>query len=232
LLFINKKQMPWRFDSIAPNGKSLVQKFTQLSRGFPMPGFLDELMGSVGPEVTEQLASTLGLDPDTASQILPQVAPMILGGLKRQMEERGGAPRVDHILNKYGSASVLDDIGGLFGTHAQNENADPRLGGLLGDSGVNAANLLAQNFNLDRNTAMKIIPMLAPIILGFLTQKRDAGGAGSQGIAVLLDQDGDGNILDDVAGFFMRGLGGGQGAQRGGDLLGGLLGAVMGGNRR
>jgi hypothetical protein len=198
-----------------------------------MPNFIEELMGSLGPEVSNQLSSTLGLDANTASQILPQVAPMILGGLKRQMEQNGGAPRVDHILNKYGSASVLDDIGGLFGTHVESQNPDPRLGGLLGDSGVQAANLLSQNFNLDSNTAMKIIPMLAPIILGFLTQKRDAGGAGSHGIAALLDQNGDGSVLDDVAGLFMRGLGGGQNPQQaGGGLLGGLLGAVMGGGKR
>lgn len=198
-----------------------------------MPNIIEELMGAVGPEVTKNLSTTFGLDQNTAMQILPQVAPMILGGLKRQMEQRGGAPRVDHILNKYGSASVLDDIGGLFGMHAQNDNADPRLGGLLGDSGVNAANLLSQQLNLDKNTAMKIIPMLAPIILGFLTQRRDAGGMGAQGIAALIDQNGDGNILDDVAGFFMRGLGGApSGSPQGGGLLGGLLGAVLGGNRR
>ncbi len=200
-----------------------------------MPNFLEDLLGAVGPEVSKNLSATLGIDKNTAMQILPQVAPMILGGLKRQMEQRGGAPRVDHILNKYGSASVLDDIGGLFGMHAQNQTADPRLGGLLGESGVSAANLLSQQFNLDRNTAMKIIPMLAPIILGFLTKRRDAGGMGSQGIAALIDQNGDGNILDDVAGFLMRGLGGAaQGApqQQGGGLLGGLLGAVFGGKRR
>ena len=125
---------------------------------------------------------------------------------------------------------MLDDIGGQFGMHAQNQTADPRLGGLLGDSGVNAANLLSQQFNLDRNTAMKIIPMLAPIILGFLTQRRDTGGVGSQGIAALINQNGDGNILDDVAGFLMRGLGGAP--QQGGGLLGGLLGAVLGGGKR
>jgi hypothetical protein len=197
-----------------------------------MPNFIEELLGAVGPEVTKNLSATLGLDKNTASQILPQVAPMILGGLKRQMEQRGGAPRVDHILNKYGSANVLDDIGGLFGMQAQNQNADPRLGGLLGESGVNAAGMLSQQFNLDKNTAMKIIPMLAPIILGFLTQRRDAGGMGSQGIAALIDQDGDGNILDDVAGFFMRGLGGAPGSPQGGGLLGGLLGAVLGGGKR
>jgi hypothetical protein len=198
-----------------------------------MPNFLEDLMGAVGPEVTQNLSSTLGLDPNTASQILPQVAPMILGGLKRQMEQRGGAPRVDHILNKYGSADVLGDIGGLFGRHTQNPNPDPRLGGLLGESGVQAANLLSKNFNLDTKTAMRIIPMLAPIILGFLTKQRDTGGRGSQGIAALIDQNGDGNILDDVAGFLMRGVGGAQSPQQqGGGLLGGLLGAVMKATRR
>jgi len=196
-----------------------------------MPNLIEELMGSVGPDVAQNLASTLGMDQQTASQILPQVAPMILAGLKRQMQDRGGAPRVEHILNKYGGASVLDDIGGLFGMHAQNNDPDPRLGGLLGESGVNAAAMLAQKFNLDKNTALKLIPMLAPIILGFLTRQRDAGGAGSQGIAALIDQDGDGNILDDVAGFFMRGFGG-AGSTSGGDLLGGLLGAVLGGKKR
>jgi hypothetical protein len=190
-----------------------------------MAGFLEEIVKSFGPEVSKQLSSTLGIDKNT-------VAPLILGGLKRQMEQRGGAPRVDHILNKYGSASVLENIGDLFGMQASNENADPRLGGLLGESGVQAANMLSQRFNLDLNTAMKIIPMLAPIILGALTRKRDTGGAGLMGIVALLDQDGDGDILDDVAGFFMRGLTGGQSSHSGAGILGDLLGTVLGGRKR
>ncbi len=196
-----------------------------------MNGLFDELLGALGPEVSQQLSSTLGIDRNVAGQILPQVAPLILGGLKRQMQNHGGAPRVDHILNKYGDASVLDDIGGLFGMQAQKQTVDPRLGGLLGESGVQAANMLSKNFNLDMNTAMKVIPMLAPIVLGFLSRKRDAGGAGSMGLASLLDQDGDGDILDDVAGFFMRGMSGG-GGQAGAGVLGDLLGAVLGGKRR
>ena len=93
--------------------------------------------------------------------------------------------------------------------------------------------MLAQNFNLDMNTARKIIPMLAPIILGVLTRTRDSGGASSKGIADWIDQNGDGNVLDDVAGFLTRSMGGGQTSQpAGGGLLGDLLGAVLGGQRR
>ena len=192
-----------------------------------MGSILEDFMGSMGSQVTDQLSSSLGIDSGTAGAIIPQVLPMILGGLKKQKDERGGAERVDHILNKYGSSSVLDDIGGLFASKSQDSNPDPALGGLLGDAGVQASNLFGNQFNLDGNTAAKIIPMLAPVVLGFLTKKRDTG-TGSSGIASLLDQDGDGSVLDDVAGFLMSGLGD---SSKGGGVLGGLLGGLLGGKK-
>lgn len=192
-----------------------------------MGNFIDDFVGSLGGDVSKQVSSTLGIEPDTVMQMLPQVAPLILGGLKKQKDEHGGSDRVDHILNKYGSASVLDNLGDLFSSKAQDENPDPNLGGLLGNSGGEAANLISKQFNLDGGTAMKLIPMLAPVILGFLTKKRDEGGMGSSGISSLLDQDGDGSVLDDVAGFLMQGMGGSS-QKSGGNLLGGLLGGLFG----
>ncbi len=189
-----------------------------------MAGLVDEFLQSMGPEVTRQLAKNLGINKRTAKQLTPQIAPMILGGLKKQMVERGGPERVDHILNKYGSPDVLNDIAGLFRQKAQDANPDPALGGLLGDAGVQAANMLSQNFKLSPDVAMKIIPALAPLVLGFLTKKRDQDGLGTTGLASMLDQDGDGSILDDVAGFLMSGASGGS--------LGGLLGGLFGGRRR
>jgi len=122
----------------------------------------------------------------------------------------------------------LDDIAGLFSQKAQDEQADPRLGGLLGESGMQASNMLQNKFNLDGGTAMKIIPMLAPLFLGFLSKKRDSDGLGSSGIASLLDQDGDGSILDDIAGIFLQNTGR-AGAKN--NVLGGLLGGLLGKRR-
>jgi hypothetical protein len=101
---------------------------------------------------------------------------------------------------------------------------------LLGESGVQAADMLSKQFKIDSSVATKIIPMLAPIILGALTQKRDSQGAGSSGIATLLDQDGDGSILDDVAGFMLQGLGSSS-AQKSDGLLGNILGGLLGKKR-
>jgi hypothetical protein len=195
-----------------------------------MASFVDEFMKSMGPEVSRQLSRQLGISKRTAAQLIPQVAPLILGGLKRQKDEQGGAPRVDHILNKYGDPGVLDHIGELFADKAREKNPDPRLGGLLGESGVEAANMMSKQYKMDQGTAARLIPMLAPIVLGFLTRKRDQGGSGSSGIASLLDHDGDGSVLDDVAGFLMQGMAGG-GGRRQGNVLGSLIGGLFGKRR-
>jgi hypothetical protein len=196
-----------------------------------MSNLIEEFMGSLGGDVSKQLSSTLGVDQKTVSNLIPQVAPLILGGLKKQMTDRGGAPRVDHILNKYGSASVLDNLGDLFSQRIKDENPDPNLGGLLGNAGGEAVNQLSSNFKLDAGTITKFIPMLAPVFLGFLTKKRDQDGLGSSGLNALLDQDGDGSILDDVGGFLLQGLSG-SGKKSGGGLLGGILGSLLGGKKR
>jgi hypothetical protein len=192
-----------------------------------MSDFAAEFMKSMGPQVSTQLAGTLGIKKQTASQLIPSVLPLIMGGLKRQMDTRGGAERANLILNKYGSPSVLDGIGDLFASKAAEKTADPRLGGLLGEAGVSAASTLAGKFKLDSGTIMKVIVMLAPIVLGYLSRKRDQGGLGAGGIGALIDRNGDGSILDDVAGFLgsSGGLPGGGGA---GGLLGGLLGGLTG----
>ncbi len=87
--------------------------------------FLDEFMQTFGGEASKDLAANLGIKKAAAAQIVPAVVPMILGGLKRQMETQGGAARVDRILNKYGSDSVLDNIAGAI----TNRSAQAGVGG-------------------------------------------------------------------------------------------------------
>jgi hypothetical protein len=191
-----------------------------------MASFIDEFMKSYGPEVTNQMSSNFGVDQGTVQKLIPQLAPLILGGLKRQKDEQGGDARVDHILNKYGDQSVSDNIKDLISTKATAQTADANLGGLLGTGGgVQAAQVLGKSFNIDPSKIIKMIPALAPILLGALSRKRDAGGAGISGIGSLLDANGDGSIIDDVAGFLLKGSGTTQAKSKGvlGSLLGGLF---------
>ncbi len=190
-----------------------------------MAGFIDEFLKSYGPEVTQQMSSNFKVDQGTVQKLIPQLAPLILAGLKRQKDTRGGDERVDHILNKYGDSSVLNNIKDLISNKAQAQDVDPNLGGLLGDAGgLQAAQALAKKMNIDPSTIMKMIPALAPLVLGALTKKRDTGGSGISGVGALLDADGDGSILDDVAGFLLKS--GSQTQSRGGGLLGSILGGI------
>ena len=194
-----------------------------------MATFIDEFMKTYGPEVTQQMAANTGLDQGTVQQLIPKLAPLIISGLKKQKDERGGDERVDHILNKYGDPSVLNNIKDLISAKTQDATADANLGGLLGASGgVQAAQALGKSLNIDASKIIRMIPALAPIILGALSKKKNtAGGIG--GIGSLLDADGDGSIIDDVAGFVLRG-GGGQ-ATRNKGVLGSILGGLFGSKR-
>ena len=194
-----------------------------------MATFIDEFMKTYGPEVTQQMAANTGLDQGTVQQLIPKLVPLIISGLKKQKDERGGVERVDHILNKYGDPSVLNNIKDLISAKTQDATADANLGGLLGASGgVQAAQALGKSFNIDASKIIRMIPALAPIILGALSKKKNtAGGIG--GIGSLLDADGDGSILDDVAGFVLRG-GGGQTTRNKG-VLGSILGGLFGSKR-
>lgn len=191
-----------------------------------MAGFIDEFMKEYGGELTNQMSSNFNVDKGTVQKLIPQLAPLIISGLKKQKDTMGGDERVDHILNKYGDPSVLNNIKDLVSSKAGSSDVDANLGGLLGESGgVQAASMLSKNMNIDASTIMKMIPALSPIILGALSKKRDTGNAGISGIGSLLDADGDGSILDDVAGFILK-SGGGQAKGKGmlGSILGGFLG--------
>ena len=79
-----------------------------------MAGFIDEFMKSYGPEVTKQMSSNFNVDQNTVQKLLPALAPLIISGLKKQKDTMGGDERVNHILNKYGDSSVLEQHQGSY----------------------------------------------------------------------------------------------------------------------
>jgi hypothetical protein len=113
----------------------------------------------------------------------------------------------------------------------------------LGNKQTGIETALSQKSGLDMGTVAQILKVAAPILMGVVAKQarqtgvQDSngignilggligGGAGSKQqslIESLLDADGDGSIIDDVAGML---LGGGQ-QKKGG--LGGLLGGLFG----
>ena len=182
-------------------------------------GFLDELYQEHGTSVQNRITTELGIPADKAAMALPTVAPIILAGLKRQMDQHGPA-HVEQSMSDMNQNGIPDD---------------EEVGGLLGGKGKEASALMANQLGISGEAAGKLIPMLAPIIIGMLMKKGGAAGGGLGGMAAILDRNGDGSILDDLAGLISKGgvgglLSGGGGASKSG-CLGTLLGMVMGGKK-
>ena len=194
-------------------------------------GFLDDLYKEHGASVQQRITSELGIPAEKAAMALPTVAPIILAGLKRQMDEHGPQHVENHIqdLNNNG---IPDD---------------EEVGGLLGGKGAEASALMSNQLGISSGAASKLIPMLAPLIISMLMKKGAAGagtpnstggaqGGGLGGMAAILDRNGDGSILDDLAGLITKGgvgdlLGNATAGASKGGIFGKILGAIFGGKK-
>ncbi len=190
--------------------------------------FVEMLMKSVGGDAASQMAGLLNIDPGKAAQILPKVAPLIMGGLKKQQSEPGGEEKVNQLLSKFGGASALDNIGETLRQQATAPTTDATLDGVLGDSGPKAAEMLSKDLGIDAASAQRAIPMVAPLVMGALAKLRDQGGGGLGAVTSLLDKEGNANLLGNLGSLFG---GGGGGAQGGGGLLGKALGSMLKGGK-
>jgi hypothetical protein len=72
------------------------------------------LKSEYGEKVSTQLQDRFGMDPQQAQDILPRMAPLVLGGIKNKMQSPTDEAAVHDVLNQYGDESVLDDVDGHF----------------------------------------------------------------------------------------------------------------------
>ena len=210
-----------------------------------MSGILDLLNSSIGEQMIRGVAEETGQPEDKTADLLSMGMPVLLGAMKKNVAASPeGAQGLIDLLDSGDAGSILDDLGGFFGGGVDQSVKDQGaglLGNLLGERQPQVENALSQRSGLDTAAIANILKIGAPILLGFLARQRaqanvsDAGGlnsmlggmlSGQSGhnqdlITSLIDTDGDGSVLDDIADM-MSGTGGKKGG------LGGLLGNLMG----
>jgi len=198
-----------------------------------------------------QLAGLLGADADGTQSAVGAAIPAMLASLANNSSRPDGAEALASALDRH-DGSVLDQLGGGFG-HVDTGDGEKIVNHMFGTRKGTVENELASRTGLPLDAIAKLLPMLAPIVLGMLgRQKRSSGlgagdlasmlngeksqAAGMPGLGGLLsklDLDGDGNPMNDLAGM-LGGAGAGAGAAGGGAAAsrsggGGLLGKVLGG---
>ena len=209
-----------------------------------MSGLLDLLNSPMGKQLVSGIASQTGQDESKTGDVLSMAMPLLLGAMKKNVSTPEGASGLMNALSSKHDGSILDDLGGLFGggvDQAVMDDGAGILGHVFGNRQNNVQSALSQRSGVDTGSIGDILKIAAPLIMGFLgKQQRQANVSDASGlnsmlggmlggqprqnqslIESLIDQDGDGSVLDDVAEMVMNS----GGKKKGG--LGGLLGGLF-----
>lgn len=194
-----------------------------------MSSILETLRSQLDAETVQSIGRQLNLDPATTQTAIAGALPMLVGKLAHNASQPAGAASLNQALNAH-DGSIFGQITDVLGNSGI---GDGILKHVFGGQRGSAEAGLGRATGLDAGTAGQLLAMLAPLVLGALGRMRnqnnlDAGGlsdvlrrenqsAQAQApeglgglLGNLLDRDGDGSVVDDLA-------------QMGGGLLGGLF---------
>lgn len=210
-----------------------------------MSGILDLLNSPMGKTLINGAAGQLGLDNNKTGGAIQTALPLILGAMKNNAATPEGASGLLGALsNEKHSGGILDNLSSILGGGSIDDDVLQDGAGILGHvfqgKEQHVAAAISKSKGIDMNQAMNILKVAAPFVMGYLgKQVRSQGVADQNGIGNLiggmlggqsqqsqsminrlLDADGDGSVIDDVAGMLMSAAGG----QKSGGILGTLMG--------
>lgn len=208
-----------------------------------MSGILDLLGSDLGKTIISGVAGSTGQDQNKTGDVLTMALPVLMAAMKRNAATPEGAEGLMGAISGKHDGSILDNLGGLFSGGVDSNVLDDGskiLGHVLGGKQPRVEQALSQKSGLDAGSVAQILKVAAPILMGVLgKQAKQQNVSSSNGIGDLLggllggssaqkeqsflekilDADGDGSVVDDVAGMVL-------GSKKGG--LSGLLGGLFG----
>ncbi|MEP3836079.1 MAG: DUF937 domain-containing protein [Algibacter sp.] len=210
-----------------------------------MAGILDLLNSDLGKTIISGVAGSTGNDSNKTSSVLTMALPVLMKAMERNASTPEGAAGLMGALQGKHDGSILNNLGGLFdGGVDENvkEDGSKILNHVLGAKQQGVEKIIGEKSGLDTDSVANILKVAAPILMGVLgNQAKQQNVSASNGIGDLLggmlggnsatqdqsflekilDADGDGSVIDDVAGMVL-----GNASKKGG--IGGLLGGLFG----
>ncbi len=210
-----------------------------------MSGILDLLSSDLGKTIISGVAGSTGTDQNKTSSVLTMALPVLMKAMQRNAATPEGAQGLMSALGGKHDGGILDNLGGLFGggvdDSVKNEG-DKILGHVLGQKRQGVEQVIGQKAGVDAGAVGSILKTAAPLLMGFLGKQTRQNNVSSQGdisnllggllggssaqkeqsfLESILDADGDGSVVDDVAGMLL-------GGNKSGGGIGGMLGGLFG----
>ena len=190
------------------------------------------------------VSNQTGQSESKTADVLSMALPVLMGAMKKNASSQDGAASLMNALSNKHDGSILSNLGGLFDGGVDDsvlQDGSGILKHVLGSKQSTVENTLSAKSGLDAGSIAQILKVAAPILMGLIGQQTKAnnisdsndltsllgsmlGGQPRQNqslIESLIDTDGDGSVLDDVADMVL-----GSNKKKGG--LGGILGGLFG----
>ncbi len=199
---------------------------------------LEDLLGQQqGNQAVEQISQNLGANQSVVNSAIQMALPTILSGLANNVQSPQGAESLDNALQKDHDGSLLNSLsdflqGGVPAPQqaSRQTNGAGILEHILGGKQTTAAQEISEKSGLSMGQVASLLITLAPIVMSFLGRKKQQENLDSGGLSDLilgqkqqmqssgnpmmdmasrmLDKDGDGSAMDDLAsmaaGYFMK----------------------------
>lgn len=180
---------------------------------------LDLILQNLSGGELKDLSRRLNTDRAVTQSAVQSAIPLLLGALTKNASKPDGAASILSALDRDHDGSLLDDLGSFLGSGSTG-TGDGILKHLLGARRSSVEQAVSQTSGLDLASVSKLLGMLAPIVMGALGKTRaeqgfDAGGLtsllqgelrqaekkgiGNSSLLSILDSDGDGDVVDDIA---------------------------------
>lgn len=190
---------------------------------------LQDLLGQQqGEQTVNQMSQQVGAEPSLVNSAIQMALPMILNQMANNTASPQGAENLNNALEKDHSGGLLDNLGGLgsmiFGGGQQQpvpREADGGgiLGHIFGNNQGQVTQQVSQQSGLGIGQVAQILMMLAPIVMSYLGKQKQEQNLNADGlqnmlgqqqqqiqqspqgsfIEKMLDRDGDGSAMDDIA---------------------------------
>jgi len=179
--------------------------------------------GLMNPGTLGKVGSKVQAKPDQVMQMAQLALPTLLTAMSRNASTPEGAESLSKALDRHADDKV-DDFDSFFDTVDTDDGAKI-LNHVFSGKAQKVQSGIARNTGLDASQVAGLLTQFAPLLLGLLGQQKRQGNVGTEGLpdllsslsgsagrlaggnmaglaTRLLDSDGDGDIMDDIGGFF------------------------------
>jgi hypothetical protein len=193
-----------------------------------MSQLMDVVSRQLTGDVIGRMGREIGADEPSTERAVAAALPLLLGSLAKNAGDPEGARALESALRRDHDGALLNDlIGGLTAPGTQTDGARI-LGHMFGQREPAVRTGVGRASGLDSAQVVRLMSMLAPIVMAALGRLRkqeelDAGGLANRlereradmvgrdsalgGLLTgMLDQDGDGSVLDDIGGRLLKGF--------------------------